>query len=244
MYIEETGAGDGDIKVTVDGEEMTVEAVTDTNHDGIDDTAVVETDDGYLSFTDTNGDGTADVMRTLDDKGAVLSTSRFDAASGEWVTEGGQATSGGPQTAPGSGSGLIVHTAEGEQHIQGELTDTNGDGKGDTLVVTDAHGDTVVFADIDGDGDADVATEITGSGQVIVSEHRGNGEWVVVHDATLGDAAAEPARLSDSDWEVETATGDGKPGGSFHVDPVTGEWVDSSADKGGGIGGAQQPRWT
>ncbi|MCK2236325.1 MULTISPECIES: hypothetical protein [unclassified Crossiella] len=243
MYIEETGAGDGDIKVTIDGAEHTVEAVSDSNHDGIDDTAVVETDDGYLSFTDTNGDGTADVMRTLDEKGAVVSTSRFDSASGEWVTEG-QRSSAGPQTAVGTGSGLIVHTADGEQHLQGELTDTDGDGKGDTLVVTDADGDTVVFADIDGDGDADVATEITGSGQVIVSEHRGNGEWVVVHDENLGQAmGSEPARLSDADWEIETATGSSGAQGNFHVDPVTGEWVDSTGN-GTGIGGAQQPRWT
>ena len=58
MYIDENGAADAELKVTVEDEEYTADVTFDLDHDGVNDSAVVETDDGgHLAFTDSNGDG-------------------------------------------------------------------------------------------------------------------------------------------------------------------------------------------
>lgn len=56
MYVEDTGAGDGDIRVTVEGEEYTAEANYDLDGDGIDETVTVMTDDGFVAYTDQDAD--------------------------------------------------------------------------------------------------------------------------------------------------------------------------------------------
>lgn len=83
MYIEETGANDGDIKISVEGEEYTAEANFDLDGDGVDETVAVMADDGYVGYVDENADGAADVMQTVDANGQVVSQARFDAATGD-----------------------------------------------------------------------------------------------------------------------------------------------------------------
>ena len=86
MYIDENGAADAELKVTVEDEEYTADVTFDLDQDGVNDSAVVETDDGgHLAFTDTNGDGDADLMSTFDKDGNLLSQARFEENSGEWV---------------------------------------------------------------------------------------------------------------------------------------------------------------
>jgi len=82
VYIEEPGA---DLTVTVEGQEYHAEASADIDSDGLDDTAVVETDDGAIAFTDTDADGQADLMTQLDADGDVVGQARFDEATGDWV---------------------------------------------------------------------------------------------------------------------------------------------------------------
>lgn len=52
MYIEETGANDGDIKISVEGEEYTAEANFDLDGDGVDETVAVMADDGYVGYVE------------------------------------------------------------------------------------------------------------------------------------------------------------------------------------------------
>ncbi|MCP2261935.1 hypothetical protein LX15_005662 [Streptoalloteichus tenebrarius] len=252
MYIENDG-GDGDLKITVDGEEFTAEANYDQDHDGVDDTAMVQTDDGYLAYTDTDHDGDADVLTMLDRQGRVVGQARFDASSGQWV-DTGKAGGGGDhrETASRDGSAMVVETRDGERTVGPATEDLNQDGKADTTVVRDDDGDVILFTDTDGDGDADAATEISKDGKVTIREHQGHGDWKVVEQGHInkdgtyskdafsgndaddaGDAgdAADPAgdaAWSDAAWsESGTApAGTGSTGGSaVSVDPVTGRWI-------------------
>ena len=179
MYIDENGAADAELKVTVEDEEYTADVTFDLDQDGVNDSAVVETDDGgHLAFTDTNGDGDADLMSTFDKDGNLLSQARFEENSGEWVC-------GRPERSPQEKTNsspeqtIVVDTDEGERNVGQATEDTDGDGKADTAIVRDDDGDTWLFTDANGDGKADVATEITRSGEVTMSEHRGD-DWVEV----------------------------------------------------------------
>lgn len=95
MYIEETGAGDGDIKVTVEGEEYTAEANYDLDGDGVDETVAVLTDDGYVAYIDENADGQADLMQSINADGVVVEQARFDAGTGKWTGEAPEQHPGG-----------------------------------------------------------------------------------------------------------------------------------------------------
>lgn len=85
--------------------------------------------------------------------------------------------------------------------------DTDRDGTLDTAVLPGPAGGVVLLSDIDGDGSADVVTEITGAGQVSVSEQAGDGQWTVVERSRLG-----ADRPTDS---------------IVSIDPTTGEWATS-----------------
>ena len=219
MYIEETGASDGDIKVTVEGEEFTTEANYDLNGDGVDDTARVMTDDGYIAYIDENTDGHADLMQTVDAHGTVVSQSRFDPATGDWVPERPQQHPEPHPTRPENS--LVVDTPHGDQPVGPATEDTNNDGKPDTAIVQNDKSTTMV-TDIDGDGSADQMVEVTDTGDVTVSHHTGKGVWTVVErgridqngqytpnspphavgtdDATWTFDESEPTTASDSDW--------------------------------------------
>ncbi|SHE59804.1 DUF6802 family protein [Streptoalloteichus hindustanus] len=246
MYIENDG-GNGDLKITVDGEEYTAEANYDQDHDGVDDTAMVQTEDGFLAYTDTDHDGDADVLTKLDSRGKVIGQAKFDAHSGQWVDTTGKAGGGADhrETASRGGGEMLVETRDGERTVGPATEDLNQDGKADTAVVKDSDGDVILFTDTDGDGDADSATEIGKDGKVTIRQHQGHGDWKVVEqghinkdgsyskDSFVGEGGAEPAgdaAWSDAAWSdpasgaAAPATGAASGPSVVSIDPATGRW--------------------
>lgn len=120
--------------------------------------------------------------------------------------------------------------------------DTDDDGRNDTAVVTGPVGGTVLFTDVDGDGLADVATEITNQGRITVSEHAGDGRWTVVERGRLdadGYHEGPSARADDASTGFGSASsGSGSAGSTstdvaghlpadsvVSIDPITGRWT-------------------
>lgn len=184
MYIEETGAGDGDIKVTVEGAEYTAEANYDLDGDGVDDTVTIMTDDGYVAYVDEDADGRADIMRTVDAEGAVVGQARYDAASGDWVAEQPQQHPGDDDPRGHGGASMVIDAPGGEQQVGPATEDTDNDGRADTAVVTTEAG-TMLVTDVDGDGSADQLVEIGNTGEVTITHHTGAGQWTVVEQGRL-----------------------------------------------------------
>ena len=236
MYVEDKAGTD--ITVTVEDEEYNAEAAVDADSDGIDETAVLQRDDGgALAFSDTDGDGQADLMTQLDATGEVTGQAEYDADTGDWIgveppTEDGTRTG----TVGGSTEQVSVDTPDGEVAAGPATHDTDGDGVNDSVVVVGDGGDATIFTDIDGDGGADVATEITAKGEVTVAEYVGDGEWTVVERGRIdgeGSYQSTDARAGDDCGWGDCGWGDGGPddGGPGHtdsavsVDPATGRWV-------------------
>ncbi len=96
-------------------------------------------------------------------------------------------------------------------------SDTDGDGTPDTVLVTDPDGDTVLYTDADSDGIADLSTEITAGGQVVVSEHTGDRQWTELERTQLG-GEVPGAGVGDDDWAPA-------PEKTVSVDPETGLWI-------------------
>lgn len=201
--------GQDDLTVEIDGEEYVAEENVDLDGDGANDTAVVETEDGYLAFADTDGDGTADVAVEYDADGNPVAGAEYDETTGEWVAEDVESlptpTGDGADDADGSstgttdttdttettdtsgsGGGDITVDMPGEDVDAGPATyDTDGDGTNDTAVVTDADGTTYAFTDADGDGEADQAVVIESDGDVTVLEHTGEDEWTETESGSI-----------------------------------------------------------
>lgn len=232
MYVDETGATDGELKVTVEDEEYTAEATYDLNDDGIDESAVVETDDGgHLAFSDTDGDGDADLMSTFDKDGELVGQARFDERSGEWITvdPGDDHTQ---QTNSNAGRTITVDVEGGpDQNVGPATEDTDGDGRADTAVVKDGDGDTWLFTDSDGDGKADIATEITAAGEVTMSKHTGDDEWTEVEHGKIdstGKYVPDSKNGLDSDevWAGGPSSEEKVTvSGVVRIDSVTGQWI-------------------
>ncbi|GAB2654639.1 hypothetical protein GCM10027271_11340 [Saccharopolyspora gloriosae] len=184
MYIEETGAGDGDIKVTVEGAEYTAEANYDLDGDGVDDAVTIMTDDGYVAYVDEDADGRADIMQTVDAEGAVVGQARYDAASGDWVAEQPQQHPVDDDPREQGGASMVIDTPGGEQQVGPATEDTDNDGRADTAVVTTETG-TMLVTDVDGDGSADQLVEIGNTGEVTITHHTGAGQWTVVEQGRL-----------------------------------------------------------
>jgi hypothetical protein len=203
-------AGQDDLTVEIEGEEYHAEENYDMDGDGRNDTAVVETEDGYLAFADTDGDGTADVAVEYDANGEVVGGAEYDETTGEWQAEDVEAlptpTGDGADGAEGSGTDTtdtdtttddtadtagtggedITVDLPGEDVDAGPATyDTDGDGTNDTAVVTDADGTTYAFTDTDGDGEADQAVIIESDGDVTVAEHTGEDEWTTTEEGHI-----------------------------------------------------------
>ncbi|MBB3662821.1 MULTISPECIES: hypothetical protein [Prauserella salsuginis group] len=109
----ETDAGAGGM-ITADLGEGDVEvgpATIDTDEDGTNDTAIVETDDGNtIAFTDEDGDGEADIAVVIDEHGnEVVLESDGD---GEWTetsdTSGSPSAARVPETADAWGEGASI----------------------------------------------------------------------------------------------------------------------------------------
>jgi hypothetical protein len=207
----DTSTGDDELAVEIDGETYTAEENVDLDEDGQNDTAVVETEDGYLAFADTDHDGTADVAVEYDADGNPVAGAEYDESTGEWVAEDVEnlppASGGGADDADGSGtegtdttettdttdttdtstSGEDISVdLPGEDVDAGPATyDTNNDGVNDTAVVTDTDGTTYAFTDTNGDGAADQAVIIESDGDVTVAEHTGEDEWTTTEEGHL-----------------------------------------------------------
>lgn len=232
MYVDETGASDGELKVTVEDEEYTAEATYDLDHDGVDESAVVETDDGgHLAFSDTDGDGDADLMSTFDKDGELVGQARFDERSGEWVAVE-PSDDHTKQTNQNAGKSIVVDVEGGaDQNVGPATEDTDGDGTADTAVVKDEQGDTWLFTDVDGDGKADLATEITADGEVTMSKHTAEDEWTEVEHGRIDEngkyAPDGRSGLAEDGDEVWAAVEERKVtvSGVVRIDSVTGQWI-------------------
>lgn len=232
MYIDETSGADGELKVTVEDEEYTAQANYDLNDDGVHESAVVETDDGgHLAFTDSDGDGDADLMSTFDKDGTLVGQARFDEGSGEWVAV--EPGNDQQQTNTNASQSIVVDTEKGDQDVGPATEDTDGDGKADTAVVRDEDGDTWLFTDSDGDGKADLATEITSSGEVIMTKHTGEDQWTEIEHGHIDKdgryvADSKSGVLSEDDgagWLDEPVRRVETLSGVVRIDSTTGQWI-------------------
>ncbi|NHD16290.1 MULTISPECIES: DUF6802 family protein [Actinopolyspora] len=233
MYVEDTGSGDGDIRINVDGAEYTAEANHDLDQNGVDETVAVLTDDGYLAYTDSDSDGAADVMRTVDEQGNVVERARFDEVSGEWVPE---QPDGSPRQDPrddAGGQAMVVDTPRGDREVGPPTEDTNNDGRPDTAVV-DTDGGQMLVTDVNGDGAADQMVRINDSGEVTVAKHTGDGEWTVVDQGSFDGSGQYASGQTKSpvtgaeDWLWESGE-QADPAPSPHRTPDPGE-TDPASD--------------
>lgn len=248
MYLDEGGDGNGDIKVTVDHHDYDVQANYSSHHDGVDDTAMQETDHGYVGFTDSHHEGRADLMTTFDDQGHVTGQARLDEPSGEWISvdpNGGDHGDPSGETAHRDAHDMRVDLPDGERDIGPATEDTDGDGKPDTAVVTTDDGGMILYTDRDGDGEADQSTEVDANGNVTVKVHEGHGGWKTVQTGHLDEngkyvpdgrssvgSGASAGAPSDGllGWGADAGLGlSGGGQDSVHLDPSTGEWISAGS---------------
>lgn len=205
MYIEDTAGGDGDIKVTVNGEEYTSEANHDLDGDGIDDTVAVLTENGHIAYFDEDGDGEADLMQSIDQHGTVLEQARYEDGSGDWIGEPPHRQPGADEDDDRGAGSLVLRTPEGERHIGPPTEDTDGDGVPDTAVISTSEG-TALVTDADGDGVADQVVRISDSGSVVIDKRTAGGAWEQVERGGLGqDGGYRPtaAATDDASWTFD-----------------------------------------
>ncbi|OZM71373.1 hypothetical protein CFN78_19600 [Amycolatopsis antarctica] len=233
MWVDESGGTDttdttataDEMTVTIEGEEYALETSVDLDDDGVEETGVVETEDGMLAFSDSDGDGEADLVAEFDAQGNVVTMAEYDEASGEWreVEEPG---TGGPTSTPdstdtGSAAPMTADLPEGEVQVGPATVDTDNDGVNDTAVVQDADGNTIGFTDVNGDGEADTAVVIDAQGNSTTLEHTGDGEWTETGSAGTHGVASNGSEADDSAW--------GSPGSSVEgvakIDSATGQWI-------------------
>ncbi|TCP57350.1 hypothetical protein EV191_1011305 [Tamaricihabitans halophyticus] len=249
MYVDETGGADttdttdteatGELTVTVGGDEYSAETNFDGNEDGTNDTILQETDSGYDQFSDTDGDGKADLYIERDAQGNVVSAAQFDEASGKWYAvdpntgePGGEDTDANQGDTSGGGD-ITVQTSSGETNAGEATVDTSGDGQNDTAVVQDANGGTTMYTDSDGDGAADVETKVDAQGNVVISEHQGNGEWTEVERGRIdGQGTYRPDTASGVTGDSDELWGAGGGGnleeGVARIDSATGQWISNN----------------
>lgn len=225
MWIDDSGTAtetsdttghDGEMEISVDGQEYTAEENMDLNHDGVYDTVRMDNSDGTVTaYVDTDGDGHADEYVHTDTQGNVVEEATYDSSTGQWVAvhdDGGD----GHQTETAHSGDITADTKDGTVDVGPATVDSNHDGTADSAVVTDAQGDTVIFTDTNGDGSADVETVITPGGDTHTYEHTGHGQWTETSGGN--GVAADSDRL----W--------GSPGhdtveGVAKIDFRTGQWI-------------------
>ena len=260
MYIDNGDPGDsGELQIDVDGHEFTEQENYSYSGGGADDSVLdsyelTEANGDHIVYTDEHHDGTADLVTEYDEQGEVLRQAHFE--SGHWV---GSGSSDAPPAAPqdstastgdghGSGETITVDTPAGAHAVGPATVDTDHDGKPDTAVVTDANGDSIMYTDTTGDGQADVATEITTDGHVVIAEHTGPGAWTETQTGHLdgngqyhqdgGAGGAFDPRVdatptqsnvvdaaSDEHWSAEETASAFTGQGVVRIDAVTGQWI-------------------
>lgn len=256
MYIDD-GSDSGELKIDVDGHEYTEQENFSYAGDGIDDSVAVDTaDGGHLVYSDSDRDGAADLVTEFDAHGDTVEQAHYDATSGQWIDVGPDqhdSTDASTDAAHSGGTDTItVDTANGQHGIGPATVDTNDDGRPDTAVVHDAQGDTVLYTDSHGTGQADVATELTPDGHVVIADHTGAEQWTVVErghldangqfesDGTTGGEFTPPLDAADdqtwsntdgdeSGWAApfrRTAFSEaGSAQGVVRIDATTGQWI-------------------
>jgi hypothetical protein len=180
-----TGTGHAPQVVTVEvgGHEVGVAETIDSDHDGTNDTGVLEADGKTIALTDTDGDGDADKATVFDESGQVIGAMHVDPSTGEWVVDGGS----GSGSDGGSGAGSMTVEVDGQSRVLPSTHDHTGDGHPDAAVQTE-DGRTIVFSDTHDnstgapgpDGTADEAFILDSSGHVVGAAHidPNTGEWV------------------------------------------------------------------
>ncbi|HEX4704615.1 MAG TPA: hypothetical protein VH352_20980 [Pseudonocardiaceae bacterium] len=251
MYIDDGTAGE--LRADVNGHEYAEQENYSYADDGVVDSVSVDGGDGgHIVYTDTDHDGTADLVTEYDGHGDEMRQAHYDAATGQWIdlsADAHQAAAVAPDT-------ITVDTANGPHDIGPATVDTNNDGRPDTAVVHDANGDTILYTDSHGDGQADVATELTPDGQVVIADHTGPHEWTEVQrghlDATGGyqldtesgaeftpAVGPEPAQdtpddqhwsggarhQSDESGWAAAFSDSGSAQGVVRIDATTGQWI-------------------
>ncbi|KAA2251454.1 hypothetical protein F0L68_37225 [Solihabitans fulvus] len=235
MYIDEHGGTDGELKVTVDGQEYTAEETYDYDHDGHLDSAVVDTDDGgHVVYTDTHHTGHADLETTYDAHGKPVSAAKFDEHTGKWTAVDPNAA--GHDSTSHSGNAIVVDTKDGDKNVGPATEDTDGDGVPDTAVVKDADGNTWLYTDTNHTGHADQEVEITKTGEVHVLQHTGEHQWTEVEHGKIDstghytpDTKSGLREDSDSVWGAVDFDGKGSAAdGVVRIDSTTGQWISSN----------------
>lgn len=212
VYVDETSAdmdstdsadaGQDVLTVEVDGQSYEVDENYDYDQDGHNDAAVVQTEDGYMAFHDTDGDGVADTMVELDGQGEVTAAAEYDEASGQWAAadpgsveapSGDGADAGGSSSADDSADTTDTGATDTTDTGAPDATDTSG---GEDMVVDTAEGEMQVGPaeyDADGDGTNDTA---------IVTDEDGTTYAFVDNDA---DGQADEAVVIEADGDVTVA---------------------------------------
>ncbi|MFL6143848.1 MAG: hypothetical protein ACJ72N_18545 [Labedaea sp.] len=247
----ETHGGD-ELTVEVDGESYEVEENYDYDHDGHNDTAVVETDDGHIAFADTDGDGAADVAVQFDHDGNVVSGAEFDESSGEWKEEdvnslptpsgdGADGHAGGAPHkndtdhsggTPKGGSTETGHSGQPGEHSDEQPGGQHGSGEDITVHTKSGEfdaGQAEYDSDGDGTNDTAIVTDKDGTTYAFTdADGNGTADTAVVIEAD-GDVTVT-ANKGGEDWEV-TERGHLDADGTYHADsPASGSdsvWAES-----------------
>jgi hypothetical protein len=256
VYIDNGDPGDsGELQIDVDGHEFTEqENYSYSGGEVMDSYELTEANGDHLVYTDEHHTGSADLVTEYDEQGDVLRQAHFE--SGHWVGAGSSdAPPANPDTSAastgdghGAGETIMVDTPAGEHSVGPATVDTNHDGNPDTAVVTDAKGDSIMYTDTTGDGQADVATEITTDGHVVIAEHTGSHTWADTQtghldgngqyhqDGGAGGAfdpqvGAAPTQsnvvdaASDEHWSSDDPVSAFTGRGVVRIDAVTGQWI-------------------
>lgn len=220
MYVDETGAdvdttdttadaGEDQLTVEVGGEEYEIAENYDYDQDGDNDSAVVQTEDGYMAFSDTDGDGTADTMVQLDAEGNVTGAAEYDETSGEWTAAdpnsveapsgGGADDAGAPADDKPADDKPADDTTGTPADDSTDATETSG--SGESMTVDTADGDMEVGpAEYDADGDGVNET-------AVVTDEQGT---TYAFSDTDGDGDADQAVVIEADGDVTVAAHTGE----------------------------------
>lgn len=249
MYVDEHGddtsttdthGGDDSLTVEVDGESYEVEENYDFDHDGKNDTAVVETEDGYIAFADTDHDGTADVAVEFDEDGNIVAGAEYNESTGEWTEEDPDRlptpTGDGTDDSSGGSRPSDRDSDSDDRGSERQVSDSDEDDDrrsgsgGDDITVETPKGEFNAGEaeyDTDGDGKDDTAIVTDKDGTTYAftdTDDDGTADQAVVIEAD-GDVTVAQNTGGD-EWEV-TETGHLNPDGSYESDSSDSVWAES-----------------
>jgi hypothetical protein len=237
------GSGHGEtVSIEVGNDEVTADATIDIDHDGTNDTAVVQDAAGeHIAITDLDGDGDADHAALLDESGHVMDTAHLN-EDGSWVQDGPGDTNpyGAVGSTLGGADGASADSGSDSDSDSGSSASADGDGSagspgatpggtpGDTIVV-DSHGQSMeaqATVDADHDGTKDTAVVRTPDGnQVAFTDHydESSGTWVEGAADGSGEPGTSTAGVGDTGGLGAGASGhtdDGAHTGGIGTSPA------------------------